>query len=134
MATPSLSGTAAGVGYGNKRDESDPDLSQDHADTRYGIEHTNAYTGGSSTYPSGTVGGTGSGNKLDAARDSADLSEQHSNTRYNIAAEGAPYVDGDERFKSGTVGGPGIGNKTAGPKTGECYSVRHWPSIQYAAS
>ena len=60
----SLSGTAAGVGYGNKNDDLDPDLTEHHANTRYGIGHTNPYHGGHETYGSAATSGAGSGNKL----------------------------------------------------------------------
>lgn len=95
-----LSGTASGPGFGNKTDDSSPDLTEHHANTRYGIDHTKAYSGGSADYRSGTVAGPGSGNKLDAAGDGPDLTEQHSNTRYEMTGT-EPYQDGTA-YGSGT--------------------------------
>lgn len=107
------------AGYGNKTVGAETDLTEAHSSTRYSVEHSDPYSGGSKEFQSGTVGGAGSGSKVDTASGGADLSKHHSETRYGISHEGAPYSGGHETWKSGTVGGPGIGNKTAGPKTGE---------------
>ena len=101
MSSNDLSGTAAGAGFGNKSADADPDLTEHHASTRYGIDHNNAYSGGHDTYRSGVISGPGSGNKLDAAGDGPDLSEQHSNTRYGLHQDTAPYSGGTE-YPSGT--------------------------------
>ncbi|KAF1983098.1 hypothetical protein K402DRAFT_424106 [Aulographum hederae CBS 113979] len=65
---------------------------------------------------SGTVGGAGFGNK--SAPDSADLSEQHSNTRFGTHHTADPYSGGHETYGSGATGGAGFGNKSA-PDAGD---------------
>lgn len=101
MGSNELSGTASGPGFGNKTDDADPDLSHHHANTRYDIAHTNAYSGGHETYGSGATSGPGSGNKLDAAGGGTDLAEQHSNTRYDKASDSQSYQGGTQ-YGSGT--------------------------------
>lgn len=89
------------AGYGNRTDDSDPDLTEHHASTRYDISHSEAYSGGHETYGSAATSGAGSGNKLDAAGDGPDLAEQHSNTRYDLSSNTDPY-SGATKYKSGT--------------------------------
>lgn len=100
MASTELTGTASGPGFGNKTDDSTPTLTEQDSNTRYGIQHTKAYSGGSAVYRSGTVAGPGSGNKLEVAGGGSGLTEQDSNTRYDMTGS-EPY-QGATEYGSGT--------------------------------
>ena len=99
------------AGYGNKTsmDPNPTDLTDDHKNTRLGLNHSNAYSGGDETYGSGATGGAGFGNKTNISDESEDY--DNSEFRFGSHANTDPY-SGAKEHKSGSVGGAGYGNKT----------------------
>ncbi|KAF2735929.1 hypothetical protein EJ04DRAFT_562881 [Polyplosphaeria fusca] len=97
------------AGYGNRtaEDLSPADLEEHHSNTRYGVSHSNAYSGGHDTYGSGATGGAGFGNKSSSDPDVKNNSE----FRFGSHQNGDPY-SGSTQHGSGTTGGAGFGNKT----------------------
>jgi hypothetical protein len=99
--------TMAGHGNINAPDLNPSDLASQHDSTRFNRTDTHPYSGGHSTYGSGTTGGAGFGNKSAPDPENIDTSDlrfgSHSNTD--------PY-SGRGKHGSGSVGGAGYGNKT----------------------
>lgn len=105
------SGTAAGVGFGNKTNPETSLDDYDNSEHRFG-SHTNtdAYSGGHESFGSGATSGAGFGNKTT----SNDTSEyDNSDLRTGSHSNTAPYSGGHPHHGSGTVGGAGFGNKTS---------------------
>lgn len=100
------SGTAGGVGFGNKTSSSDD--TYDNSDTRFGSStNADSYSGGTD-YGSGTTAGAGFGNK------SAGEGEyDNSDTRFGTHQDTSSY-SGSTDYGSGTTGGAGYGNKSSG--------------------
>ncbi|KAF1997083.1 hypothetical protein P154DRAFT_537408 [Amniculicola lignicola CBS 123094] len=98
------------AGYGNRTnpDLDHNDLVEQHSNTRFGVDHSNAYSGGHETYGSGTTGGAGFGNKTMPSDSTVDNSE----FRFGNRDDTQPYSGHAGRHGSGSTGGAGFGNKT----------------------